>query len=266
MSRVEAIYTPKGKAREYSPLALNLYTGCDHGCVYCYAPDVARQERDKYTKIKPKKDILNVLEKQLETITFKDQVLMSFMSDPYNSLNDDLNLTAKALRLLRSHEVPVAILSKAGFKMIRDQEVILSFGSNIKVGATLTFDNTIDSKNYEPYAANWNERLATLKAFKNMGIKTFASFEPVFFPEQALHLMEVALEHNAIDLYKVGKLNHLPNIEATINWTEFLEGVIERLRGRASFYIKNSLREAAPSVKLYPEEINSDIFALKGWH
>ena len=41
------IYEPKGKAREYSPLAVNLYRGCSHGCLYCYANSsavaVARQ-------------------------------------------------------------------------------------------------------------------------------------------------------------------------------------------------------------------------------
>ena len=31
------IYEPTGAAREYSPLALNVYTGgCEHRCVYCY--------------------------------------------------------------------------------------------------------------------------------------------------------------------------------------------------------------------------------------
>jgi hypothetical protein len=31
-----AIKIPKGPAREYTPLSLNPYTVCDHGCVYCY--------------------------------------------------------------------------------------------------------------------------------------------------------------------------------------------------------------------------------------
>lgn len=29
------IYEPKGKAKEYGDLALNIYTGCSHGCFYC---------------------------------------------------------------------------------------------------------------------------------------------------------------------------------------------------------------------------------------
>ena len=32
------IYEPRGKAAEYSPLAANLYAGCGHGWLYCYAP------------------------------------------------------------------------------------------------------------------------------------------------------------------------------------------------------------------------------------
>ena len=29
------IYEPRGRAREYSPLALNVYNKCDHFCRYC---------------------------------------------------------------------------------------------------------------------------------------------------------------------------------------------------------------------------------------
>ena len=38
------IYEPKGRAREYGELALNLYSGCRHGCKYCYVPAVLRRK------------------------------------------------------------------------------------------------------------------------------------------------------------------------------------------------------------------------------
>ena len=31
---MKPIYEPKGKAREYADLALNIYTGCPNGCEY----------------------------------------------------------------------------------------------------------------------------------------------------------------------------------------------------------------------------------------
>ncbi len=43
-----AIYEPSGAAREYSPLALNYITGCDHGCAYCYVPGLMKRFRTDY--------------------------------------------------------------------------------------------------------------------------------------------------------------------------------------------------------------------------
>ena len=48
------IYQPKGKAREYSPLAANLYLGCNHGCKYCYAPSIRFQTRQDFKIIESK--------------------------------------------------------------------------------------------------------------------------------------------------------------------------------------------------------------------
>ncbi len=82
------IYEPKGTAKEYGELALNLYTGCSHGCVYCYAPNALCMKRDKFNnEVKPKKDIIERLEKQLISLDKKDaerkHVFMSFTCDPY---------------------------------------------------------------------------------------------------------------------------------------------------------------------------------------
>jgi len=36
------IYEPRGRAGEYAPLAVNLYKGCGHGCVYYLKNDLRR--------------------------------------------------------------------------------------------------------------------------------------------------------------------------------------------------------------------------------
>ena len=42
------IYQPRGKAREYNPLACNLYIGCSHRCNYCYAPHALQKRAEDY--------------------------------------------------------------------------------------------------------------------------------------------------------------------------------------------------------------------------
>ena len=45
---MNVIYEPKGRAREYSPLACNLYMGCTHGCKYCYAPACMHKKPEEW--------------------------------------------------------------------------------------------------------------------------------------------------------------------------------------------------------------------------
>ncbi len=78
------IYRPSGMAREYSPYALNIYIGCSHRCKYCYAPHtLQRKDSEYFGKPEPRKDILKLLEKDLQKNTYTEQVLLSFVGDCY---------------------------------------------------------------------------------------------------------------------------------------------------------------------------------------
>jgi DNA repair photolyase len=81
------IYVPKGNAREYSPLALNIYKSCSHKCLYCFCPEYSYTPPQNFFCLGvPKKDILNKLEKELKKNTPKEQVLLSFISDLYTEV------------------------------------------------------------------------------------------------------------------------------------------------------------------------------------
>ena len=256
------IYEPKGKAREYSPLALNIYNGCDHDCTYCYVKTIPFVNQS--TTPIPKANILENLEKELRRTSITNQVLLSFISDPYcmaETMGGDkeggYGITRQVLEILNRHNVPVAILTKGGHRCLRDLDLFKDFVS-IKVGATLTFDNKRDSLKWEPGAAIPIYRLDALKTLYDNGIMTWASFEPVIEPKQSLNLIEETLPF--IDQYKLGKWNYDPMADK-IDWTTYIKEAVAILRSAGKqFYVKKNLRKYAHG--LTAEESDMDFMSL----
>jgi DNA repair photolyase len=257
------IYEPKGKAREYSPLAANFYDGCDHGCLYCYAPRIRFKTREEYITVSARRNVLAELEKDCRAMAYsKRQVLFNFMGDPYCTANDTHKLTRAALNIMLEYKLPVAILTKGGTRAVQDFDLMKRFEDHIKIGATLTFSKANDSAKYEPGAASPEDRLAMLEEAKKQGIKTWASFEPVIDPHQAIDMIIRSLSF--VDEYKIGKVNNYAGLDKKIDWTAFLLRVVDILRGgNKPFYIKYDLRVEAPSVKLYGNEVLPDEFVVK---
>lgn len=256
------IYEPSGKAREYSPLALNLYNGCGHGCVYCYVPNAIKMDRKLFDSgANPKKDIEQKLEKSCKKFANTEhQVLMSFATDPYNSENEKYNCTRTALELFLKYKIPVAILTKSK-TVLNDLELIQKFGNHIKVGMSLTFTNLTDSLKYEKNASTPIERFRTLYKLKNNNIRTWASLEPVIDPAQTLEIIDIT--HDFVDEFQVGKVNH---VKSEVDWHQFLIEVISKLRKyKKEFYIKNDLAKFAGEFQLQPEEIEMDRLTVKAF-
>ena len=256
------IYQPKGKAREYSPLAANLYDGCNHGCKYCYAPIIRYKTRENYYNVFVRRNVLHELEKDCKQYSYsKNQVLLTFMSDPYNKLNNELNITRKTLELFFRYKIPVAILTKSK-TVLNDINIFKQFEDHIKIGMTLTFDNEKDSIIYEPEASLPDERIEVLKTLKENNIITWASFEPVIKPEQSINMIKKSLKY--VDIYKIGKINNYDGIDKRIDWNDFLQKVVDILReNKKPFYVKYDLRQAANKIKLYGNECLMDEFLVE---
>lgn len=263
-----AIYQPSGAAREYSPLAMNYIKGCDHGCVYCYVPKMMKRFDAGYVHsnvyIKEEKALLKEIEASCRKFQYSErQVFLSFLTDPYSHFNKETKLTRRVLELLLKYRIPVSILSKGGYNVLDDLDIILQFGENIQVGGSLTFTNPDDSKKWEKNGALPEERFDTLKILHEQGVKTWASMEPVIYPDQSLEIMEITAGY--VDAYKIGKLNHFPKHEIRFDWTKFLNDSIAVMRkNNKPFYIKNDLAEFANhETFLYSNERDMDHLAIK---
>ncbi len=232
------IYEPKGPAREYAPLAANLYRGCGHGCIYCYAPNILKMKRwDFYHNPEPRKDILKNLERELATGEYEGKrILLSFTSDPYQRLEDRDLITRNALLLFVKYGVNWDILTKAGGNACVDFGL---YRKGDRFGSTLTFMDPHESKRWEPHAAIPTCRFSAIKKAHSMGIPTWVSLEPVIDPDQTFEIIWET--HAFVDEYRVGKLNYHPRSKE-IDWHRFTKTVVGLLEGLGKKYlIKDSL-------------------------
>lgn len=232
------IYEPSGKAKEYCDLAANLYSGCSHGCTYCYAPACLRSTPEKFLNAQPRKDILRQIEKEAPAYAGKE-VHLCFTCDPYQPIEREHRLTRRTLEIFTRHNVRARILTKGGSRCLDD---IRRFRENRSiVGATLTMLDPEQSLKFEPGAAPPADRIATLAALHESGIETWASLEPVIDPAQSLELIRRTAPF--VDTFKVGKWNHAKAAN-DIDWTKFAHDAVRLLDQLGkNYYIKDDLRK-----------------------
>lgn len=236
---MRAIYEPKGKAKEYCELALNLYTGCPHGCLYCYVPRIMRKSREEFFFAQPRLDIIMQLKKEVHKYKGKT-VFLCFSCDPYPYKHNPF--TTVALEILLSNGVNVEILTKSGMISMQDEVLFMAYKEQVNYGATLTFISSEMSKKYEPFAVDPEDRINALFVAHHPGIRTWVSLEPVISIAQTLCLIDET--HSFVDEYRVGKLNYSSIKTYTdATWTSFLIMAIEKFEQYGKKYlIKDSLK------------------------
>jgi DNA repair photolyase len=239
------IYEPKGRAREYSALACNLYRGCSHGCLYCYAPGAQFVSREDWTlNVTPRKKVIEQL--RLDAAELRGDprtVLLCFLCDPYQPLDDQLKLTRKALQVLGDNGMRAQILTKGGARAVRDFDIFQKH--DFIFGSTILFKDDRLRKKWEPHAAPIDVRFEVVREAKRMGIRTWISLEPVIDAPEALKVIEEL--HDCVDFWKIGKINHMPAIEKLTDWRVFYSEVTDLLLSLgAQYYIKNDLLKCLP--------------------
>ena len=253
------IYVPSGKAREYAQLAANLYEGCDHRCTYCFGPSTLKKKPEIFHSVnQPKKDALIRFEK--EAIKFGKagddrEILLSFVTDPYQAIESDLNITRQAIKILIENNLRFTILTKGGIRAARDFDLLKNY-NRASFGTTICFTKQDVADKWEPNASTIDMRIAAIKAAHEMGIRTWVSLEPVIDPDQALELIEQI--HPFVDHWKVGKLNY-QSLE--VDWLKFREEVTSLLVSKgADYYLKKSLTDLKePKKQRKPKSVPATV-------
>jgi len=276
---MKIIYTPRGKALEYAPLACNLYFGCPHSCAYCFGPTLPNPAKKGLTmpewrdiwhsKTVAKVDCLRKFEDDtctMRTRGDKRPVLFCFACDPYppdEPIADDkygTPMTREALFIMWNQGLTPIILTKGGTRACRDFDILKAAGGWF--GQTIGL-SVWECKAWEPNAAPLVDRVDALITAIGMEIKTWISVEPVIDAKQTLDLIDALTIRfdDSVSHFKLGKLSGYDKetkaVEKSIDWPEYREQAREILTGAGyreifepgvfevgTYYVKAELRNA----------------------
>lgn len=241
---MRAIYEPRGRAREYAELACNLFTGCAHGCRYCYAPRIARKDAATWAaEAAPRDGILEALKRDAAKLTAAGdsrEILFCFTCDPFQSWRAK-SLTEWALVTCGNYDRRSTVLTKG--RCIDEYTMEVMEYYDVAFGTTITFLDDGDRQEWEPNASSVTERIDFLREMRRRGLRTWVSLEPVIDPAQSLAAIDML--QSQVEHWKVGKLNHNRAVEATIDWPQFRADVTATLESYgADYFIKQDLLEA----------------------
>jgi len=223
-----------------SKLTFNPYTGCDHGCLYCYASSYI----PRFRECRPKKNLLSRLKREAARLNGK-LVSISNSSDPYPRLEQTSGLTRKCLEILAESRCRLQIVTKSDL-VTRDINILQDVPCVVTV-TVLTADDGL-SRKLEPGAPVSSRRLKAIETLVENGIPTTVRIDPVipFLNDDLSALMEAVADLGALHVtcstYKVKPDNWrrfsvvFPEVAEKLNPHYFVEG--ERI-GRSTYLPRN---------------------------
>jgi DNA repair photolyase len=156
--------------------ALNPYVGCEHDCVYCFAPDMLHKDPVKWGKeVGVRSNLPTLLAKEIKTK--RGVIGIGTVTDPYQQLEKSCLVTRKCLMEIARHDNPISILTKSDL-VVRDIELITST-KRPEAGITITTVDDRISQAFEPGAPLPSRRLEALRQLVDAGLNTYAMVGPV---------------------------------------------------------------------------------------
>jgi len=166
--------------------ALNPYLGCQHDCLYCYAPYVTRRPRTEWTRVLARTDLPHALARELKGKS--GTIGLGTVTDPYQEAERHLLITRRCLMEIIPSGLAVSALTKSDL-ILRDIDLYQELKG--EVGITVTSVSEGLSREMEPGAPLPSKRLKALGELSEAGLNAYALIGPL------LPLLE---ERDAADL------------------------------------------------------------------
>jgi DNA repair photolyase len=158
---------------------INPYTGCQHGCSYCYARFMKRftGHKEPWGQFVDVKVTAPDLLKQEITKKKPGRVWVSGVCDPYQPVEAKYKLTRQCLEILAQNDWPVTVQTRSPL-ILRDID-ILKEGRYFEVGLSVTTADDRIRKLFEPDAPTIMDRVRALDELHRAGIRTYVMIAPM---------------------------------------------------------------------------------------
>ncbi len=216
-------------------LTLNPYTGCDHGCVYCYASSYIFN----FSNCRPKKDLVRRLTREAARLN-GELVSISNSSDAYPNLEAKTELTRQCVEILSEHNCRIQIVTKSDLAA-RDIDLLRKVPSTVAL--TITTDHDEVARIIEPRAPAPSKRMKAVEKLVHNGIPVTVRIDPLIpfvndYPEKLVKkLALLGVKHITSSTYKVRPDNWKRFSEAMPQVSEKLEPLYFQKGERIADYL-----------------------------
>jgi DNA repair photolyase len=198
--------------------SMNIYQGCEHGCIYCYARNSHEYwgysaGLDFERKIMVKKNAPLLLEEKLKSKNWTAQtIVMSGNTDCYQPAERQFEITRKCLEVFYKYRHPSAIITKNAL-VLRDLDILSELAKDNLVGVNVSITSLNEKTRLllEPRTATIAKRLQTVRTLSQNGIPVNVMLAPIIpgiNSHEILPMAKAAADAGALSVaYTVVRLN-----------------------------------------------------------
>lgn len=223
--------------------SVNPYTGCAHGCLYCYASSYIKN----FFNLREKPKLVESLKRDIKKIPKNSLISLCNTSDPYPSIEVNKKNTRKCLEIFKDNDMKILIITKSDI-VRRDIDLLKEMPSCV----TITITTFKHYKKLEPYAPSPIQRLKALYELSKESIPTGIRLDPIIpmlNEEEIESILKAAVDsgikHVIISTFKPRwdswkRISRVfPDIAEKIQKLYFKDGV----KISNSWYLPDSLRK-----------------------
>jgi len=226
--------------------SINLYRGCEHGCIYCFARPTHAYHGlspglDFETRLFAKPDGPKMLIKELSNPRYRVRpIMIGTNMDAYQPIEREFRITRGVLQVLSDFNHPVSLLTKSNL-ITRDLDILAPMAERNLTRAmiSITTQDRALARAMEPRCPTPERRFDALKRIAEAGIRTGIMLGPMIpglNDSELESIMERAADLGAS--YSAYTILRLP-LEVSPLFQEWLEAFVPTRARRIMTHIRS---------------------------